>query len=86
MFLSKPAQKDVGEKNEKNLWHYFKKSEDGGTAKCLLCSNFLKISQRSTTGLKTHLRTKHCLIIGQSSQQNTEVSSKVPNIIISKYC
>lgn len=41
------------------IWDYFIKT--GETAKCSLCNNILKISQRSTTGLKYHLKSKHCI-------------------------
>lgn len=75
MSNSKQVQENIGEENKKSLWHYFEKFEGGGKAKCISCSNSLKISQRSTTGLKTHLKSKHCIIIGESRQQNTKSST-----------
>ncbi|GBM19068.1 hypothetical protein AVEN_236897-1 [Araneus ventricosus] len=38
-------------------------------AKCSLCSNMLKISKSSYKGLKTHLRTKHCIDLSSENSQ-----------------
>jgi hypothetical protein len=71
MSLSKPSrQENCGDK--KNLWDYFKKSDDGRSAKCLLCSKTLLISNRSTTGLKGHLQKVQCISVTYSA------SSKLP--------
>lgn len=59
----------------KGLWRYFKKNDKGG--KCLLCSDELKISQRSTKGLKIHLKTKHNIDIGSRNDDTGEESLPV---------
>ncbi|XP_060801934.1 uncharacterized protein LOC132903887 [Amyelois transitella] len=57
------------------LWRYFKKSDKGG--KCLMCSDELKISQRSTKGLKIHLKTKHNIDINSRNDETGEKSLPV---------
>lgn len=72
MSLSKPLQneEDYGGESQKTIWHYFEKMQEDNSvnAKCTLCSNIIKISKGSYKGLKTHLRTKHCICIDQSSE------------------
>lgn len=36
---------------------------------CTLCSNILKISKGSYKGLKTHLKTKHCIDLSSEKSQ-----------------
>jgi len=62
---------------EKTLWDYFVKGESNENAKCLLCDNILKISQRSRKGLITHLKSKHCIQLQKSKPQ--ESSQPVPS-------
>lgn len=65
--------------SEKTIWHYFEKMQDdnSGNAKCTLCSNIIKISKGSYKGLKTHLRTKHCICI-------ESIQVKCPSVSFSK--
>lgn len=62
---------------EKTLWDYFIKGESNENAKCLLCNNILKISQRSRKGLITHLKSKHCIQLQKSKLQ--ESSEPIPS-------
>ncbi|XP_047520612.1 uncharacterized protein LOC125059942 [Pieris napi] len=41
------------------LWCHFLRSADAQTAKCKICSKILKTSGASTSGLHTHLKSKH---------------------------
>lgn len=54
---------EVEEKmNDKtSVWHYFLRNEDTNLGKCKdpLCQAILKSAGGSTTGLSSHLRTKH---------------------------
>lgn len=74
MSLSKTSQneEDYGGDSEKTIWHYFKKMQKDKSvnAECILCSKLIKISKGSYKGLRTHLRTKHCICIDQSSENS----------------
>lgn len=82
MSFSKPSQgqSKSGKDNEKSLWHYFSKSDNGNSAKCSLCSNTLKISKGSFKGLKVHLATKHYIKITSDSSQ----SKRPYSVLVSK--
>lgn len=45
--------------DENSIWFYFLKEEKGSYAKCKKCANFIKTGGGSTSGLHTHLKTKH---------------------------
>lgn len=44
------------------VWKHFLRSTDRQSAKCKLCPVIIKTSGRSTSGLHTHLRTKHGIV------------------------
>ncbi|KAJ2948892.1 hypothetical protein O0L34_g5823 [Tuta absoluta] len=68
---------DRGSQGQRNkvLWRYFQKCDKFG--RCYLCSDELKISQRSTKGLKVHLKSKHNIDI-ESRDDETEKQPVVP--------
>lgn len=65
-----------GGKRKKQIWDYFIKT--GQNAKCSLCEHVLKISQRSTTGLKYHLKSKHFVDLANSQAAEQEPGPSTP--------
>lgn len=61
------------QKSSNTVWKHFLRSADRETGKCKLCNAFIKTSGRSTTGLHTHLRTKHGI------DTKSLKPSKIPN-------
>ena len=46
-----------------SVWFFFLKDEKGHIAKCKKCAKIIKTAGGSTSGLHTHLKTKHDVIL-----------------------
>ena len=46
-----------------SVWFFFLKDEKGHSAKCKKCAKIIKTAGGSTSGLHTHLKTKHDVIL-----------------------
>ncbi|CAF4861656.1 unnamed protein product [Pieris macdunnoughi] len=56
------------------LWCHFLRSADAQTAKCKICSKILKTSGASTSGLHTHLKSKHKINILKRPDKRNQIA------------
>ena len=47
------------ESDESSVWFHFLVNKNGSQAKCNCCPKIIQCKRKSTSGLHTHLRTKH---------------------------
>lgn len=57
---------------ETSVWSRFLKASDNLTAKCIICNKIIKTSGGSTSGLHTHLKTSHSIILKHNIDANSQ--------------
>ena len=57
---------------ETSVWSRFLKASDNLTAKCISCNKIIKTSGGSTSGLHTHLKTAHSIVLKHNIDANSQ--------------
>lgn len=56
------------------VWSHFQKSKDGNCANCLRSNTPIQCKGGSTSGMRTHLKIKHVIVLPRASESSKGIS------------
>lgn len=70
-----------------SVWSHFLKASDNLSAKCLKCNKILKTTGGTTSGLHTHLKTAHSIVLKHCDTTDTDTQRQqaTTSTVISSY-